>query len=459
MIDAKADFGMQAAVLSGLAQRKSAIDGQMSLGCSSGNCTWEAVQSLAVCSICNDVTKYLRHGRSQQPAVMFLSRSNFAASLENATAFSLGDGVFLNNVDGRWDDNSTVPDFLAMTAYGTGDPERTTSLKDVDTLIWASGIIRADWNKPVAAMWPDDFTVSATECGLYYCVKEYQVEMKQNKVVETSKEIKSERRDPRSWQYLDQSAHRRLNQSTANPKALASPAWINWAAERSDLQLGDAFNVSQAAVISLSFYMNQTFTRDDTAPFNASDPGNPYRIAGYYIGNQTRSEYEPGVMQALYDSEDLGATFEGLAASMSNVMRAHDSSDAVATGELGQLVASYRIAWPWIALPAVVVVASVAQLIVTIASNDKSPMWKSSTLATLSRGYRAREVLGEATTLHDLRVAAGKGDVGLLDNGHVAWPRGRQSDWDGVELLTVSKQGATTTAVEEYDSHESLLRR
>lgn len=194
---------MQSAVLRGLTQSELVIDGQLPLQCASGNCTWSSVQSLAVCSICNDVTYALQRSIStgeNAPAGSLLSNENLTFASSNTTTYTLADQVFLNNADGFLANNTY--NILSMAAYGTGDPARTTSLKESDTLIWAMGIIRATPNATLQAKWPQNFVVNATECGLYYCVNEYSVELRNNKVNGTTREVTSAKRDPNSWQYL-----------------------------------------------------------------------------------------------------------------------------------------------------------------------------------------------------------------------------------------------------------------
>lgn len=403
----EADFGMQSAVLNGLVQEIHTINNQLPLECGSGNCTWNAVRSLAVCSVCNNITASLREFTSKWPAVYFLSDANMAASIAESTTYSLHGRVFLNNRNGV---NDAI---LTMSAYGTGHPWHTVSFKEFDTLIWVTGILRAFPTVNVSASWPNDFEAHATECGIYYCVKEYVVNITNNKVLETSTEVSSIRRAFDSWQYSER-VRQGLNASMLESLVFPSSRRAN---NRTDLRLGDMYNVSQSAILSFSAFINSTFTRSETEPYNASDPDNSRAIGGFYIsrGDSAAAQREPSAMQALYDSDDLNATYAALAASMSNAIRTHNSGSSAAVGKLGQLTTVYRISWPWIALSAVVVLASVIQLAKTIIGDGDTPIWKSSTLATMSRGPYVQAMLHGADTINDFRIAASERNVLLFD--------------------------------------------
>lgn len=238
--------------------------------------------------------------------------------------------------------------------------------------------------------------------------------------------------------------------------------------ERSDLSLqnnNDSFNISQAAVLSVNYYMNKTFTRADTQPYDASDTNNALSIGAFYISDESPARYngggandqrEPSIMQSLHDSTDLNSTFAALATSMSTAIRSNPAGSRNERGELGQLITTYRISWPWIALPAIVVIASVIQLLVTVLSNRHSPLWKSNIIATLSRGYMVGDLLRDAHTIDDFRVAADKQDVYLFDKVGEDW---RGPTMKRSESLELQEQvpGLGPTPFEKDEIRDSLL--
>ena len=54
-----ADYSMQSAISYGLVQQYDTVVQQTSFKCPSGNCTWSPFESLAVCSVCNNLTDQL----------------------------------------------------------------------------------------------------------------------------------------------------------------------------------------------------------------------------------------------------------------------------------------------------------------------------------------------------------------------------------------------------------------
>ena len=90
-------------------------------------------------------------------------------------------------------------------------------------------------------------------------------------------------------------------------------------------------------------------------------------------------------MDGMWDaSADIDGWIHNLASSMSNVIRTYNQfPDDLYKGtdyELG-----IEVNWPWIALPAVLVVSSLVTLVITILGTAKSPVeaWKVSPLVLL----------------------------------------------------------------------------
>lgn len=93
---------------------------------------------------------------------------------------------------------------LALTSFGTGDPMETSSMQDIDTLIWSMSIIRFHERSYSVDTpnykyhWPD-ITLRATECALYYCVKTMQPRVTGNVIHGNAIEATDAVRDPDSW--------------------------------------------------------------------------------------------------------------------------------------------------------------------------------------------------------------------------------------------------------------------
>ena len=78
--------------------------------------------------------------------------------------------------------------------------------------------------------------------------------------------------------------------------------------------------------------------------------------------------------------------FEGIAASLTQLGR--DSRPSEVTGLVGLRVTYVHIRWEWLILPAVLEVAGIALLLLTIvaAKRAKTPLWKGSVLPFLYHG-------------------------------------------------------------------------
>ena len=102
----------------------------------------------------------------------------------------------------------------------------------------------------------------------------------------------------------------------------------------------------------------------------------------YYPVDQIPSS---GYMEGIWDtSADLDGWIHNLASSMINVIRTYNQSpDDLYKGTGYQL--GIEVNWPWIALPAVLVVSSLVTLVITILRTARSPVeaWKGSPLVLL----------------------------------------------------------------------------
>lgn len=411
---ADADFSMQSSILYGLDQSLPNVIKQGTFTCASGNCTWPAFESLAICSRCSDLTDTLERLVTDARLYTVLETDNGAASItkDGGTAFRLANGLYIDNSNG-WvyglineGGSDDIFGAVMMTSFGTSNASETVTMSDLDdTLIWAESMIRITPDAANAsAVWPN-LPVSATECALHYCINRYTPTVVNGTLQVETETVSDATRETASWQPEGS------NTDVLNDTMRASIAFSSYYSviQRTDLALtspatGEQFNLSQNAVDSISAHFQTNFATPDsrTEAMNITDDGeHPGRLNGYYM-NSSNVQYTPGVMQALFAADDLNATFASLAASMSNAMRAGaDTASSIVHGEKGTETTFYEIAWPWIALPGTLVVAGLVFLALTIHANSRLPedsaaahAWKSSSLAVMSRGTAVGEVLG-----------------------------------------------------------------
>ncbi|QSZ32546.1 hypothetical protein DSL72_002124 [Monilinia vaccinii-corymbosi] len=227
-------------------------------------------------------------------------------------------------------------------------------------IIWAMTFFKVHPPQNSSVVWPD-LPLEVRECGLYYCVNRYESKIANGTLSEEISELTSARRDPDSWQVTSSKWADVLNSSI-----LSSLEFNNKlpAAPRSNLSLGKKYNVSQVAVNSISSYIGDLFstniniTHDLTATQQA-------RLNGY-IMSDNNLQFKPSSMQAFNTSNDLPATFESLAKSMSNSIRANDDGGKLETATNHEMVTFYKIEWKWISLHCVFIIAAVVFTALTI---------------------------------------------------------------------------------------------
>ncbi|CAH0018890.1 unnamed protein product, partial [Clonostachys rhizophaga] len=173
---------------------------------------------------------------------------------------------------------------------------------------------------------------------------------------------------------------------------------------RSDPQLyinatdgpNQCWNISQEAVIGISYFMQTFFS----ACANSTCPGTEEQWpapTGYYIFDQrVGHDFQPGPAKLLWEAQDLNKTFSNIAKSMSNVLRVDDEKSTSQVGVVTRSTTIYRIDWAWISLHSFVALAMSCFFALTTISKAPSrsqvPVWKTSSLAALSRGHLVADV-------------------------------------------------------------------
>ncbi|KAL8646157.1 MAG: hypothetical protein Q9226_006990 [Calogaya cf. arnoldii] len=381
---ADADFAMKSAMLYGISQPDDRITQQTNQSCPSANCTWTPFQSLAVCSACNDLTDRLERGFSDKaaPLDIFLDPELYGASaLKNTnpnTEYRLPNGLSLDNMEHQ---NSTT----YMTGYGTSNASESLSFSSKDTFLWSLAMIRIA-RADTLSEWPES-AVTALECGLWYCVNEYSSAVVKGKLVETSSPAPSTR-SPKSWQLLPlpEQPHFTVEQNITNrPEDTLNYYEDSSSLVRTDLQLGDGFNLTQTAIYGISKAMNETFLVN---PAVNDTSGRTSFINSYVLARGGFVTYHPTVMQTLYGSPNLDATFAALAKSMTNTIRGNGDNSPVAAGQAGTYVVLFKVHWLYLILPATLVLAGAAFLLIVIVRTRAAgfAVWCSNVMPSVALG-------------------------------------------------------------------------
>lgn len=240
-----------------------------------------------------------------------------------------------------------------MIGLGTNNGSQSITFSSKDTLIWSMTMIRV---LNPEAPWPSS-PVIAAECGLWYCVKNYDSMVKDGNLIEVESPAPSMKSN-NSWHLFGYPSSG-VESQVKNTETLSFG--ISSVYHLTDLQLDDRFNVSQPAVYGISSFMNTTFTQanyqniiKDERPFLAfhcstdgySDYSNSVLDKGInaYFGHGNDSTINTSTgMPFLYNSQDLNATFATLAKSMTNSIRENSDGNLVMIGKTGILHVVYRI--------------------------------------------------------------------------------------------------------------------
>ncbi|KAF5967842.1 hypothetical protein FCOIX_11682 [Fusarium coicis] len=433
---ANADFDMQAAIAFGFSADAEAIQQQTPFSCQGSQCVFEDWESLSVCSMCSNITDHLETNTLGNGGLYndLKFDQSYAQARRNSTEYSLPNGLFLNNIDDEYGPSQSM---VYMTMSGTPDPNSTVAMRHIDTLIWAQTVIKVATkpNPNSHDTWPS-FGVSASECALYYCVRRYgNAKYNNSQISFTSKKREDVERDPESWASLDS-----LLQASdgVSDKVLESLAYHPHDSfiSRTDLRLGSAdgttaWNVSDAAVYGISYYM-QTFFASCLNRENCTQAVEDWVIPnGFYLsasssGGRQREDYRPSTAKVLWESDDIEPIFKNVAASMSNALRRGADGEVEGKGTVLSSTTVYKVVWPWMTLHCVQEIITLFILVSTICSTHRRSniidVWKSSELAVFSKGATMSTILGGLHTKHELEEKAKKTKVDLFKTLKEAGP-------------------------------------
>lgn len=383
---------MQSAVLYGFVANTSKVGQQVPVQCASGNCHWASYTSLGMCSRCNDVSDHLRFTRKRGDSLIWVDwpgAEGPEAFGEDVPRYTLREnGLLINN---QYDINQTDDPFTLLTAKSTLRPSESITFKNYTTLLVATSIIRMK-NLSQVALHFNEKHLEAVECALYFCTKTLTSTTQNGHLIETSEEVASTR-EPGSWIRMDTGRPAPPQHDNALYEA------FHWS-PRTDLAIrvppgspGADFiprvNVSQPAIDALSAFVTDSFsisantfgsnwpTINGAVARNMGNPSDSVRFSSIWATSP--------IMEAFWASPHLGSTFNNVALSMTNSMRAYSDDSLQVMGDLGKTVSLINVRWEWMILPCACVFLSAVYLGITIlnTSRRRVPLWKNSALPIL----------------------------------------------------------------------------
>ncbi|KAJ3953213.1 hypothetical protein N0V92_010324 [Colletotrichum tropicale] len=407
----------------------------------------------------NTITEY----RTPMSPGIFIGGPDFYA-----TGFSLPNGHFITNTDGCGSYNGNGKcrsNTYTATSFGTGNPNKTITMKDIDTLLWSMSIIYADIkalnesgalesdNESPEVTWPD-VSLKATECGLYYYAKTVNSKVENGRLAEVVTEVAGSKRYEYSWE--DPSSFFAFN-SQLSPEYRAPLDEMRslefhklWSVARYKpliikLNSFDGVTIQQESIQSIGAYIQGLFRWEswynDTKILNElhrlEGMKNAVGFNGASFGpvKSFRAVGQPPALDRLVsisrsDFACISVVFESMALSMTNQIRrtsaqvdvAHNGMETMTyEGLVGRTVVLYEVKWQWIALHVTVLTLACTLMLMTIintGSNVDVPLWKSSSLAALRDGHDIGGLLKDS----------GKSVVDMEDAARKMYMSGRRID-------------------------------
>lgn len=175
---------------------------------------------------------------------------------------------------------------------------------------------------------------------------------------------------------------------------------------RTDLQLGEGFNLSQTAIYSFSKLLNNTFVLSENEESNTMDdkPGNAFVLLPPTLtkfnsdgSKNLNCTYAPAAMQNLYHSQNLEETFASLAQSMTNHIRQNSVNNTVSYGKEGKSVVLVQIQIRFLILPAILIFGGAVFLAMILYHTHKCqiPFWGTHALPVVALGGRMGPIFEE----------------------------------------------------------------
>jgi hypothetical protein len=300
--------------------------------CSTGNCTYPTIPTLAVCGGCQPLTWTAPAG----------CLGNWNPD-QNSTKcnFTLPDG---QHIAVRPPSQTATNVFQMMTTKGTHYNASSTTVRYfVNFEAIGMTFENIGWSNSL---------ISASECALWYCVQAYNISMDSNvlnlTVIDT-------------WNTIEDTSGQDISGNT-HYNFTNIPKHFN-------TNLNSSYYVGENSFLAIQNFLGFS---------GLAQAGGGYTFSGTYT---------EAVWNAWGKDGDLGTFIANLARSMTNNMRETSSAAALDmyAGQAFQEKLFIQVRWAWMVLPIVLVVFSVLFLVATMAETRRNQVkaWKSNALALL----------------------------------------------------------------------------
>ena len=342
--------------------------------CSTGNCTFDPFDTLAICSACLDVS----HQTTLASNTMSLSNwSDWTNEYVNNYTYTLP-GDFNITATAIWLDSekSSLLAAQAMVAEIATPNTMSRTILNVTNPLVAFGILQFPEVEAEGYQGSyDNQSPKAWECALAFCLQTYNVSVQNNNVTNT---LLSTFIPPNGTPVSD-SLEDTVDGIFHRPANEGHPAGSN-----------DTFFVPGATIAGLAQYFNHT-------------------LQGYMPTSTTEVPtytYVDDLMQALNITTNIGFMMQNLATSMTTWIRTMGNSPQPdAFGTVLHLQILVQVRWAWLSLLVLLEVGTAVLLACTIGRTMRhgNVVWKQSSLATLFHG------------LDDTNEHVGSGAMGIKE--------------------------------------------
>jgi hypothetical protein len=393
--------GMKSAIRSGLGNGSDRIP-EISATCPSGNCTFDAYPSLAVCSSFVDISEHLYRKNISTNATTYPWELQLHVTDDHYLVESDGTSQAMFNV-------SSVATSFEFTS--TNQPAKflnfsqSLAFRDIKAPLASIFLITKNGSVPAGPAGSPmvNLTHAAFEIALSWCVQTYDTEV--------------------------------INGTSLTHKLAANNDFAG-AHELSDEFSGMEWTVDGRHHAALQWFLKQLFSGsvqqqgvEQTATSDVAQVlSEPFDSLGYNLPKGNLSE---GL--GATEREGLQLIFDNVATSVTNYIR-HINRNAVASaylpksasGTVWSQVTVVHIRWPWIAAHACFALFSVGLLVATMWCHKASPMrgqdpWKSLGIAILHalEPNLQKEMMG-VTRMSELKSRS-EGHLVRLEDGHDGW--------------------------------------
>jgi hypothetical protein len=361
-------------------------DPQMPFDCPSGDCTWEPYESIGICNACVDVTAATNATQSCEDGGH--ASWNFGNPLMTKTChYETPLGYWVDGQAANWNFMTDFEQHHTLWNSTTNWPTWPRSWYQKaprNGIATIAALKFVEYDDTVIDR-PEVWLESALECTISWCALEFDA------TESTNGHLRDESRST-PLVLLDKLCP--SNDSEVDPTAHLMP--FSSTEDRITSFLIPAYTSEELPEIDCATTKNgsllERFWTDSKALWvNAQDNENIINALGAMFTTTFESISRPGddPARAMFRAESFPDIMDRVASSMTNSIRTGPNQTEIhGTVEVSEQ--HIRVRWPWMILPATLVVLSVIFLVVTmVMATQRWAGWKSSALPSFYHGFAA----------------------------------------------------------------------